>query len=482
VLNAFNAPNDAYQVPFEELTVVPCPFIAHAPLKKDDFVVVHQLSDQSVTISNNLWNHHRLDIAEFKKMYQGVVLVAQKGERKTAVSPADAGALAKLRLPMALTGFAAILCVAVLAYTPWLNTLNWPLGLLTLAKTLGLVTSILLLVQSIDRNNPLVQKICGGGPNANCNAVLGSPAANVFKGLSWSEVGFFYFAGTWLALLFCSANPFALFLLAVLNLLSLPYTIYSIYYQARVIKQWCKLCCTVQALLWVEFAFLLLHYKGIPVLPQVQGLPALAICLALPVFIWLALKPALLMRQQNAALKKQLNKFKYDSKLFNNILTAQPKYALPAEEWSIVLGNPNAANVITMVTYPWCPPCSGVHKQLDALLDENPNLQARIVLTSRHTDGEDQTNTTRHLLALAALPDKQVIKNALHDWYTQKQKSYAQWAKKYPVHLNGAEAAKLEAHNDWCKMAGIKDTPTILLNGYFLPRMYQLPDIKYMLG
>jgi ABC-type bacteriocin/lantibiotic exporter with double-glycine peptidase domain len=166
VLNALNAPNDAYHVPFDELSVVPTPFIAHAPVKRDDFVVVHQLGDQSVTVSNNLWNRHRLDLSEFKKMYQGVVLVAQKGERPITPAPANADPLARLRLPIALVGFAAILFFAVLVYTPWLTTLNWPLGLLTLAKTLGLVTSALLLVQSIDRNNPLVQKICGGGANA----------------------------------------------------------------------------------------------------------------------------------------------------------------------------------------------------------------------------------------------------------------------------------------------------------------------------
>src|SRR5471030_1680876 len=115
---------------------------------------------------------------------------------------------------------------------------------------------MLLLMQSIDANNPFIQKLCGED-NKNCNAILSSKAAKINEFLSWSEVGFFYFAGTWLALLFNSAHIAMLQALAVLNIVALPYTFYSIHYQWRVAKQWCVFCCAVQALLWLEFfAFL----------------------------------------------------------------------------------------------------------------------------------------------------------------------------------------------------------------------------------
>ena len=40
-------------------------------------------------------------------------------------------------------------------------------------------------------------------------------------------------------------------------------------------------------------------------------------------------------------------------------------------------------------------------------------------------------------MALNALDDKGVVRQALHDWYAQKQKNYAEWAKVYPIKLNG---------------------------------------------
>lgn len=33
----------------------------------------------------------------------------------------------------------------------------------------------------------------------------------------------------------------------------------------------------------------------------------------------------------------------------------------------------------------------------------------------------------------------------------------------------------------WCDMTGITDTPTFLINGFSLPQIYNLPDLKHML-
>jgi uncharacterized membrane protein len=257
VLTNFNIQNSAYRVSAEELGKVPRPFIAHAPKQGDDFLVVHHLDADYVTVSNNTWRRHKLKTSEFKERYKGVVLTAENGKENNAVKKSFLQLPAGWRVPFVAAGFAAVLVASLFMYTNYFVGLNWPIALLTLIKTVGLAVSVLLLMQSIDRNNPLVQKLCQGAGNKNCNAILASKAANVpivigIKGLSWSEVGFFYFAGTWLALLFGGGRPVVLYGLAVLNLISLPYTFYSIYYQARVAKQWCILCCTVQALLWLE--------------------------------------------------------------------------------------------------------------------------------------------------------------------------------------------------------------------------------------
>ena len=355
---------------------------------------------------------------------------------------------------------------------------------ITAAKSIGLITSILLLIQSIDSNNPIVQVLCKSVGKSNCNAILSSKAAKVFEGLTWSEVGFYYFTGTWLLLLFGGGTDFNWQTLAILNFISLPYTVYSIYYQARVAKQWCVLCCTIQALLWLEFIPLALYvYKSQRfTFGESWGeVITLFICLLLPIIIWQFLKPLFLKQQQLRPLKNQLRKFKYNIELFNKLLTEQPKYSQPNEDWSIVIGNPEAINIITMVTNPYCPPCAKTHKLLHEMLERRLNIQARIVFTAKNNDYDLRTPVSRHMMALNKNTTKTNITQALYDWYEQKQKNYETWAKVYPADLNEIEYLQLERQKEWCKMAEITATPTMLLNGYRLPDLYQLSDLKYML-
>jgi len=327
----------------------------------------------------------------------------------------------------------------------------------------------------------MVQILCQAGGKRDCDAILSSKAATVFKGLSWSEVGFFYFAGTWLLLLFGGHSVFTWQTLTALNVLSLPYTVYSIYYQVRIAKKWCVLCCTAQLLLWMEFSMLFLRLNRAFYIPVNGEWSTVVISLLLPVLSWLSLKPLFLQIQQVVPLREQVRKFKYNTELFNKILTQQPQYTIPDEDWSIVLGNVEANNVVTMVTNPYCPPCAKTHKLLDEFLDQNVGVQARIVFTAQNTEDDINTPVSRHLMALNSLADKTIVRRALHDWYEQKQKNYEAWARIYPVELRESEYYKIDKQQQWNQIAEVTATPTLLLNGYRLPALYQLQDLKYML-
>ncbi|WP_454801646.1 vitamin K epoxide reductase family protein [Mucilaginibacter phyllosphaerae] len=480
VLTNFGIDAGAYRIEAAELPDVPCPFIAHTYKTGSEFMLVTALADNTFTLSDGD-KQQQLKFDDFVKIFDGIVLVPDVTGQTTDKAPAPSKfSLDEIRYPVAVALLLFALIAGVLSYSTVFT--GWAFALAALFKTAGLAVSVLLLIQSIDKNNPFVQTLCGGGGKTNCNAILSSKAANVFEGLSWSDVGFFYFAGTWLALLFGGGSIAMLQALAVLNIISLPYTVYSIYYQARVAKQWCVFCCAVQALLWLEFIPLVSSLSGPFVWLNINEIIGLLICLALPAALWLLLKPLLLKAQQAVSLKEQLRKFKYNSELFNSLLKEQPKYAQPAPAWSIILGNPDAENVVTMVSNPYCPPCSKTHNLLDDWLNHNPDLQARIVFTADNTENDMKTPVVRHLMALNQLADRAVVKQALHDWYNQTQKSYTAWAKAYPVQMEEAGFAQLDKQNHWCHLAEIKATPTLLINGYRLPDAYQIKDIKYMLG
>ncbi|QXV65617.1 thioredoxin domain-containing protein [Mucilaginibacter sp. 21P] len=480
VLNNFGAEAGAYRIQPDDLPDVPCPFIAHTTKPGHEFMLVKRVTGGMLTVISDNSGSHKMNLKEFNDIFDGVVLVPEhNGETH---KPQSKSAFHFNQVSGNI--IAALICVLIAGGIFLLvNNINiWQSGALLIVKTAGLAVSILLLVQSIDKNNPLVQTLCGGGGKTNCNAILSSKAANVVKGLSWSDVGFFYFAGTWLAVLFSGNNLANLQVLAVLNILSLPYTFYSIYYQARVAKQWCLFCCVTQALLWLEFGSFITLFNQPFNIPAASGFVIIALCLALPVTGWLLLKPLLLQNQQGTIIKEQLRKFKYNQEVFSNLLKEQPKYALPHTDWSIVLGNVEADNIITMVSNPYCPPCANTHSVLDKWLDTNLGIQVRLVFTASNYDGDIKTPVTRHFMALADQKDEAAVKLALHDWYEQKQKSYEAWANKHPVTLNENQFYKLEKQRAWCDMADIKATPTILVNGHRLPDAYRIQDIKYLLA
>jgi uncharacterized membrane protein/glutaredoxin len=482
ILNNWGVPNASYQLDFKELieSEVPVPFVAY--LANQEFALVSNLDERYAVVSNERWNKYKLPIDDFKSIYKEHVLLAERNEDS---GEADYNkkyrkeVIKNLRLPIVISGSIITLIAFLLFHSSFVSSLNWSICLLTLFKTLGVITSILLLIQSVDANNPLVQKLCGGDNNKDCNAILSSKAAKISDELSWSEVGFFYFAGTWLALLFNSDHVSIIHTLSILNLISLPYTFYSIYYQWRVAKQWCVFCCTVQILLWIEFFafFPYLFYKIQA--PNIQEYVSLLTSVILPMLTWLFFKTYLIQATQIQPLKRQLRNFKYNVSLFQKLLNEEVKYDLPDEECSLIIGNCKAENIITVVSNPYCQPCSRAQITLDEWLSSRSDIKLQIVFSSQNDNEDDmKTKVPAHFMALKISENETVIKKALNEWY--EYKDYDTWAKNYPVEISDSSKF-LQKQKEWCELTEIKVTPTIFINGRKLPAHYQLKDIKYFI-
>ena len=479
VLKTFRVENEALRLDFENLDDLPCPFLAHTRIKGGNLLIVHDISEDEVLISDEKSNYKKIRKTLFKEVYSGVVLAAETPQREKTQGKQILTFVNSLKMPFLMICCSILFLMALFFHTTYFKELTVVISLLTLIKTIGLLTTILLLTQSVGSNNALLQKICQGGDKISCSDILSSSAAEVFKGLSWSEVGFFYFSGTWLAI-FNSGNTFVWYSLIVLNLVSLPYTFYSIYYQGFVAKKWCPLCCTVQALLWSEA--ILMNSASTRRLSPIYWVDVnTIISLSIPVVLWLILKPFIIKQQQFSAIKGQLWDLKYNTNLFNIMLKDQPKYTIPGKDWSVVIGNVNATNTIVMVSNPYCAPCGKTHQQLHNLLMSNSNLQARIVFVAKNVEGDLLTPICRHLMGLSGLPDKSIVSEAMHNWYSQRKKDFDSWSKGFPVFIGNDINDKLDEQKAWCDVAEVISTPMFMLNGYTLPDLYQLDDLKYLL-
>lgn len=107
----------------------------------------------------------------------------------------------------------------------------------------------------------LLKKMCSGKKEFDCKGVISSTGSRLFGIVSQTDIGILYFSSMLSLLLFALfENTYEqvsglLFLAAVLPL---PYTLFSIYYQLRIIKKICMLCLMTQFILWSQFAYFML--------------------------------------------------------------------------------------------------------------------------------------------------------------------------------------------------------------------------------
>ncbi|MCZ4222593.1 vitamin K epoxide reductase family protein [Pedobacter rhodius] len=477
-LKDWKIPNKAYRFIKTDynLTNLSLPFIAHLEEHGGKFVLIHNIDEENITFSDEQKKSTTISNKKFFENWDGIIVHAQKGPQSGEINYFENALkyfFQVLVLPSVLILFSLLFIVAFSTLLPAL----YP-AVLSVTKLIGLLVSIFLLMQTINAENPFIKNLCGLGGKNDCNAILNSRAAKLTDWLSWSEIGFFYFSGTLLLLLI---NPSSMWLIMVLNLFSLPYTIYSFSYQYKV-KKWCVLCCSIQVVLISEFVCAVIfgnwNWNAYTIINS--QLYLVIICLLSPIIIWSFLKQYFLSTAQLKPLKRELNQFKFNNELFKNALSNQPIYNIDDDLMPIVLGNELADITITMVTNPNCTPCSVAHKGLTKLLESRSDIKIKLIFFT--SDSEDErAKVARHLTTLAFFRSKTIAEEALNDWYKTFMK-YENWQIKYPIEYKIEVEQAVNKQREWCDLADIDSTPTFFINGQKLPDPYKLDDVKYLLS
>lgn len=500
VFDKFNLANEAFTVDEESLNRFEPPFITYCNAQNTgkDFVLVTEITGSTVSYIADGNKPKQVNREGFVKQWQKIVFVA---EANAYSGEADYKAKVKIqkskerKQALSYTGVAFLtgLMIFQLIYNAS-TTYLLAASTITVIKLLGLAVTVLLLIYEIDKTNSFVKSICTAGKQTNCDAVINSKASKIL-GMSWAEAGFFYFASTTMFLLFPGlAFVNKLPWLAIAGTLAAPYIVFSIYYQWRVVKQWCPLCLAVQAVLLMELTWALINFwfTQTPSLqsplistafsPPLEGIGEAVFCLLLPFSLWYLLKPLLLAAKAapgyNAACKRLL----YNPETFNSLLHQQPAAPGGWQQLGINIGNPDAANTIIKVCNPYCGPCAKAHPVLEEIVKHNSDVKVKVIFTATNNENDRGAKPVKHLLAIAAKENLQLTEQALDDWYLPAKKDYDVFAAKYP--MNGElteQAGKLDMMKAWCEEAEIAFTPTIFINGRRLPETYSINELKNIL-
>lgn len=486
-LDNFNIPNGAYAIEKEKLNEVPLPFLAHSGIKGGEFELV-------TNIEKHLQQH-----PDFIKQWDGIAVIAEKSERLE--NSENEKQLHKEKSDKRLQLFFASIIIALSLFSLW-NHFSLPIAALLLTTIAGVFTGLLIVQEELGISNEFTEQLCAAGKNTDCHAVIHSKAGSSrnSKWMQWLNLGtigladavIIYFSSLFLLLtvsLYNNSTPSFINLFFIISVATLPVTLFSIYYQWRVVKKWCTLCLATVALLWIQFALIFGAETGAELdeasMIYFGDFSTNTILLSAFIFIsvtaaWtLLVKPAL---QKNIELQDKnfsLLRFKNDPKIFNALLRGQRTVDTTAFENDLQLGNPDADLQIMVACNPYCGPCAQTHKILHELLEKN-DMGLTVRFTIKTENKEDKgLHAVQYLLQLAQDKLGSYKRKTLHDWYNDM--SFEKFSAMHPLKNENDVQEILKQNEEWSNKSEIKFTPTIFINGYQLPGQYRASDLNTML-
>jgi len=476
-----------------QLTQLDGPVLAHlGDGNRGRFGVLIEANADGVLYLDPAEGWVRQPAAEFAKDWSGILLLPSV--RRDA-GEADYDRLRRaeqreaLRLPVlaASTLLAAGLGIWSVLPLPEPFAALW--AGLAVVKGLGQLASGALVGLSTGRHVPLSQKLCPAGQALNCMGVLHSPAAKLGGWLPMADLGLVYFLGGALCLgIGALANRFeaAFGILALLNLLTLPYSVFSIGYQGWVLRQWCWLCTLVQALFWFEFALLWSGLSG-PAQWRLAALPEGTLLALLahgfPALAWAGLRPAWVAGLDANYWIDTAQRLRNSPSLFEEELARAP--AVPSEPLphAVELGPESAPYHLIVVADPHCKACAEAHAQLSSLLDAASGL-LKCVLRLSSSNDEASLTVVRRVSSYAAAGRHEEAARVLSEWYADPKQSAKSWANRLPAveEVSREELRRvLELRRNWLAEIDVIGTPAFVLNGRRLPADLGVPEIKSFL-
>ena len=453
-----------------DITDIETPFIAHIG---NDFVTVLKVTSEKVLY---VWNNRKLSVSveEFKEIWTGIVLLGE----------ADNGSVEngyyhnwKMQIFNNIQKAGLfILSVILIMWAIISNSVIFSFGyaLSLLVNMFGVYIGYLLVLKQLHIRSSYADKICSLFHENDCNNILESRAAKLWGIIGWSEIGFSYFISNVLVLIFM---PSLINYLTLINICALPYTIWSVWYQKFVAKQWCVLCLIVQATLWAIFIInLIFGYISFPDW-QFTDFIGLMILYGIPFLLINLFLPKIIDNRRLEQVTQEMNSLKASEEVFVSLLKKQPQVEYK-NITSVKWGNPDAKIIVTILTNPHCGPCAYAHDHIEKLMEHTEDkISFQYVFSSFH---EKLDTSGKFLLAVYLQKNKDEAAEIYHQWFKSGKYDKDNFMKKWNVNIDDERVEEeYKMHQHWHKFYNLTATPMVYVNGYRLPSTYYIDDLRY---
>jgi uncharacterized membrane protein len=475
LLNDYAVHNAAVRLEGKNIEKLNTPFVVQTTTA---FIVVTEYDNENVTF---LWENKKIKMAidTFKELWTGVVLIAEPDEN--SIEP-DYVKNRKSELINEIRRYFAFAIPIIFIGYFFCNRIHSIENILPiLLNAIGVIVCLLLVSKQIDTSGKIVDKICSLFSKKDCNSILESDASKIW-GIGWSEIGLSYFVSN---ILILTIFPHFIIYMLFINTIVLPYSFWSIWYQAKVAKQWCPLCIIVMTLLWglfcvyLSLGFFDLPFTNLFLFPKFffNTLFTGLIYISPLVFINLYLS-AVISAVKTPKLTQSINSLKSDKNVCFALLKKQAYFETTLSDSHIIFGNPESKLRITIVINPHCPPCTKMHKKVSKFIkDMKDNICVQYILFSFY-----DLKISNYFLAYIYMRYLQV-EDIFDKWFESGKYYRNDFFKEYGFdseNITDEIKEEITLHDNWIEKTKIDETPTILVNGYKLPEIYNFEDLVYV--
>lgn len=446
------------------------PFVAHSG---GEFKVVTQIDNNAISYS---WNGLKVNepTRRFIEGWSGFILLVEPDE--DSIEP-EYSENRKNELIQKLQGFFLLFALCTAVATLLVKHFAYAsLGpaIATILNLIGGYIGYLLVLKQMNIQSDYADKICSLFKQSNCNDVLESKAAKLFGLVGWSEIGLGYFISNVIILLFF---PEFIFYLSIVNILALPYSFWSVWYQKWKVKQWCPLCLMVMGLLWLLF-FTNLN-SGFFIMPdlQISDLINITSIYLIPVLVLNLLIPKLSEANKIEQITQEINSLKANEDIFLTLLKQQPYFEVEKSTSKIMFGNPEANIRVAILTNPHCNPCAKMHSRIEKILEQTNNLCIQYIFSSFD---ESLDGSNKFLISTYLSRETEVMKSIFTEWFEKGKNSKDEFFLKYKLPFETPEVMnEFHRHKLWIEKTKITSTPTILVSGFKLPSNFKIEDLLF---
>ncbi|EDP72172.1 hypothetical protein FBALC1_13762 [Flavobacteriales bacterium ALC-1] len=474
VFDHFNIDNLALDIPKNEETLAQLPktFLAQIETNEGKEFVVALNKGINYQLISSSKNRNTVSIKEFLKQFTGIIVVVEKTQYIDESKNSS-----QIYNQILITLTSVILLSLIFITKP-----NFISSLFFITSILGLVISFAMKKQEQGQQTVLGNAFCSGeSERKDCNAVLSSNGAALLGNYKLSDLSIIYFLGLSLTIFSLTLLQHTLTTSFIISFLAVPITIYSIYYQAIVIKKWCSLCLSIVGVLWVQatlsiIQFNILNLSSILWTPLAVSLSSFLLTLT----TYNLVLPKLTELSDLNKIKIDFFKFKRNFKVFSTLLekTKYHNTIIQNDISEIVLGNPESKLKIIIITNPFCGYCKPLHTIIEDILRKYSNIvNITIRIASKTEDKENELlKIATHLLGLYHKKGQELCLKAMHDIYNNLAPE--KWLEKWEFsHINGDYLNIIKMQSNWCIDNNLNFTPEILINGKSFPKEYDRSDL-----